>query len=254
MGKVRGRLTGTDVQRFINMTEPTLQPQNYRVQGKEIRLYRHEKVFAPSAHGQFFAEHITVNPKERVIDIGTGAGILAIHAALKGAKVEAIDIVPQAVPLVEANATLNNVQVTVRQGEFFAGASGEYDVIMANLPQEIVPPDDRVTMGEQVSAVFGGDRGNDLVLEFLKQAPGYMHAHSRLYLPLHTLSDYQHTLKHALNTFKVRIVSIGDLEAKPFVVNNLGFYQQLQTEGAIRLFQRNGVWFTNVFVLEMQLL
>ena len=43
---------------------------------------------------------------------------------------------------------------------------------------------------------------------------------SELWLPVHTLSDFQDTLRAALTNFNVRIHAIGDLPVKPFVTQN----------------------------------
>jgi ribosomal protein L11 methyltransferase len=82
-----------------------------------------------------------VRPDARVLDVGTGSGILAIAAALLGAsEVLALDIDPVAVRVAEANAAANGVgeRVRVLQGTLDGRgpASGRYDCIVANISAE----------------------------------------------------------------------------------------------------------------------
>ena len=74
-------------------------------------------------------------PGVRVLDIGTGSGILAIAARMKGAApVTAIDIDPQAVDLASRNAAGNDVAgIRWIAGSLDAIAPGRDDLILANL-------------------------------------------------------------------------------------------------------------------------
>ncbi|WP_157981052.1 50S ribosomal protein L11 methyltransferase [Pseudidiomarina insulisalsae] len=227
--------------------------KHYKINEHTIALEQRAGVFAPSAHGLYFAENVSFAAGESVIDVGCGSGVLAILAALQGAHVTATDIAANATALTQANAQRNGVNVETFTGGFFAGQQRSYDVIVANLPQEIVAPTAMLEAHTQRSEIDGGLRGNDLVVEMLQQAPAYMHASSRLYLPLHTLSDYQHTLAEAFERYQVRWVSCGELAAKPFVTDHLPQYLELLQQGIIRLYQRNEKWWTNVYVIELTL-
>ena len=73
---------------------------------------------------------------ERVLDIGTGSGILAIAALKLGAALaEGVDIDPVAVRTAGENAALNGVadKLTVLVGDLSDKASGKYDIITANI-------------------------------------------------------------------------------------------------------------------------
>ena len=73
---------------------------------------------------------------ERVLDIGTGSGILAIAALKLGASVaEGVDIDPVAVRTAGENAALNGVadKLTVLVGDLSDKASGQYDIVTANI-------------------------------------------------------------------------------------------------------------------------
>ncbi|MGN0643471.1 50S ribosomal protein L11 methyltransferase [Gemmiger sp.] len=73
---------------------------------------------------------------ERVLDIGTGSGILAIAALKLGAAVaEGVDIDPMCVRTAGENARRNGVQdrFTVLVGDLSDKASGQYNIITANI-------------------------------------------------------------------------------------------------------------------------
>jgi ribosomal protein L11 methyltransferase len=71
-------------------------------------------------------EHVKAG--ERLLDVGTGSGILAIAAALLGAsEVVGIDIDPLAVEIAGANVTVNAVQNRVRVAEGSVGAAWPFD-------------------------------------------------------------------------------------------------------------------------------
>lgn len=77
----------------------------------------------------------TVYPGARVLDLGTGSGILAIAAAKLGAgRVLALDTDPQAVTVARENVRRNGVadRVRVAQGSL-AQAIGRFDVVVANI-------------------------------------------------------------------------------------------------------------------------
>lgn len=84
-----------------------------------------------------------VGPATRVLDVGTGSGILAIGAALMGApRPVALDIDPRAVETAEANAAQNGVQLMGHAGTLAAlragGGVGPFDLVLANLLAGIV--------------------------------------------------------------------------------------------------------------------
>ena len=77
----------------------------------------------------------------RVLDYGCGSGILAIGAALHGARVvDAVDIDPVAVESTRANASANGVTLQAGLPE---AATGAYDLVLANIlatPLKLLAP------------------------------------------------------------------------------------------------------------------
>ncbi len=79
---------------------------------------------------------ISLIPGQRVLDIGTGSGILAIAAAKLGAReVKAIDNDPVAVKIAGQNIKQNKVEhlVTVEQQDLAGFYESEVDLVVANL-------------------------------------------------------------------------------------------------------------------------
>jgi release factor glutamine methyltransferase len=79
-----------------------------------------------------------VEPGARVLDIGTGSGILAVAASLAGAgQIIAIDVNEAAVECARLNARRYGVlgQVTVRQSDMFDALREEkFDLVLVNPP------------------------------------------------------------------------------------------------------------------------
>ena len=78
---------------------------------------------------------------ERVIDVGTGSGILAIAASLLGAgHVLAVDIDPDAVRVASENVAHNHVEavVTVQEGDLLKATAETCDICVANIISDII--------------------------------------------------------------------------------------------------------------------
>lgn len=81
------------------------------------------------------------SPVARALDIGTGSGILALHAAQFSNEVVATDLNPRARDFCRFNAALNQLpNVEFRQGSAFEPVAGErFDLILANPPFFVTP-------------------------------------------------------------------------------------------------------------------
>jgi ribosomal protein L11 methyltransferase len=79
-----------------------------------------------------------VSRGDRVLDVGTGSGVLAIAAAKCGAgRVVAVDVDPDAVATARENARANGVSLRLAVGTA-ADVQGRFDVVLANLTAEVL--------------------------------------------------------------------------------------------------------------------
>lgn len=97
----------------------------------------HPKIFLTSRFFAEFIQRIDLRGK-RVVEVGTGSGILALSAAKAGAaQVVALDINPEAVRTANINAIRNGLpQVEARESNLFSAVteSDEFDVIISSPP------------------------------------------------------------------------------------------------------------------------
>lgn len=84
-----------------------------------------------------------------VLDVGCGSGILAITAALLGAKqIKGCDIDEVAVKVSKENAELNNVEnnIIFHKGDLTSQVEGSFDIICANIVADVI-----IRLAEDVS-------------------------------------------------------------------------------------------------------
>lgn len=76
-----------------------------------------------------------IQPGMRVLDLGTGSGILAIAAAKLGAVVTALDSSEVAVDVARQNAAANGVldRIEINRDSIHAVAGEQYDLVLANI-------------------------------------------------------------------------------------------------------------------------
>jgi HemK-related putative methylase len=105
--------------------------------GKSFRVL--PGVFWPHEDSKEIVKNMVINEGDEVLDLFSGSGVIAIFAALKGAKkVIATDINPTAVKNIEINAKKFNIENIIypRLSDVFSGIThGEkFDVITGNPP------------------------------------------------------------------------------------------------------------------------
>lgn len=82
-----------------------------------------------------------IKPGDKVVDVGTGSGILAIAAARMGAaKVMAVDSDPVAVGAARENVRRNGLDaaVEVREGNLLDNVGGRFQLVIANILSSVI--------------------------------------------------------------------------------------------------------------------
>ena len=228
----------------------------YVLQGLEIDLELKEKVFKPSPHGsQALGSFIKIKKGETVLDIGTGTGLLAILAAMKGGLVSATDILSEAVELTRTNANKNNVVIDVRQGDIISPFTDKkFDVIIANIPQEILSPQlKKKYSAEIITGMHGGENGNEVLLKTLNMCPGVMHKNSRLYIVVYSMSDARKSFEYIVNNFNVQFINFYTGPVKDFVYENKEWYEKQALEGKVSIYKVNDLYYADLYVFELRL-
>lgn len=94
-----------------------------------------DDVYEPSDDTYLLLNSLNIKQRQKVLDIGTGTGIIAIHAAKNGAScVVGTDISAAAVACARRNAVLNNLEVAFVICDLFSGIKEQFDTIVFNPP------------------------------------------------------------------------------------------------------------------------
>lgn len=136
----------------------------------EYFLSTHPEVYIPSDDTFLLAKavHDVVRPGEAFLEVGCGAGLVAMVAARRGAHVTCTDLNPHAVRLAGHNAKQNGLTVTAIKTDLLDGVAGPFDVVAFNPPYLPTAPDE-VVPGPLNLAFDGGLDGNQTVLRFAAQ-------------------------------------------------------------------------------------
>ena len=160
----------------------------------EIRLKLYDSVYVPADDTFLLISALEKEPlRGKVLELGTGTGIIAIYCAKRGSKVIANDINPEAIELSGENARINGVDIKFILGdlfEIFEGLSGtdqQFDSIIFNppyLPRSEFEEKDRLTL-----AWDGGKDGAELIFKFIEELPRFLTG--RAYFILSSLNPIQ---------------------------------------------------------------
>ncbi len=131
------------------------------------------------------------NRKSKIVDVGTGSGVIALSLAIKfpEAEILGVDISDDALTLAQENAARLNLADRIRflRSNLLENVDGTFDLVVANLPY--ISTQDRHTLSREVLhdpalALFASARGDELVRELIAQAPSQLRADGILALEI----------------------------------------------------------------------
>ncbi len=127
----------------------------------------------------------------RIVDIGTGSGVIALTLAKKfpEAQIFATDVSEDALALARENAARLGLsgRVQFRKSDLLENLDERFDLIVANLPY--IATQDRHALSREVLhdpevALFAGAHGDEFMRELIEQAPPRLHPGGMLALEI----------------------------------------------------------------------
>lgn len=158
------------------------------------------EVYPPSEDSILLTESLDIRIGEKVLEIGTGSGIVSIQCALNGADVVCGDINPRAVALARRNAAANGVDIDVRETDVYSNIEGRFDTIVFNLPY--LPVEDE---GELAKAWSGGPDGLGPLPRLLEGALEHLLPDGRVVVVVSSLMD-RAGLDKTLEGYEVKVL------------------------------------------------
>jgi release factor glutamine methyltransferase len=131
------------------------------------------------------------NPKSKILDVGTGSGVIALSLASKypEAEIHAADISDDALALAKENAERLGLSERVQfaRSDLLDGVAGTFDLIVANLPY--IAQQDRQSLSPEVLhdpevALFAGEKGDEMIRKLIEAAPPHLNSGGLLALEL----------------------------------------------------------------------
>ena len=221
--------------------------------GIPLKIKTDQNAFTPSPHGsKALGSVIKINKGEKVLDVGCGTGFLAILAAKMGGIVKGTDILKNAIKLSKQNAIENKVNIDFRIGNLFSSFEGEvFDVIIANIPQELLSPKIRGQWDkEKIISYSGGKSGSEVLIKTLSKAKKHMHKKSRLYIVVYTMTNYRKSLGYIVNNYSAKLINFYNGPVKNFVYEDPIWYENNKD---ILIYKKAGKYFADLFTFELRL-
>lgn len=147
-----------------------------------LRLKVDERALIPRFETEIIVDYLIKSPinKEKILDIGTGTGAIALALAnnIENSFVIGSDIEDKALSLARENKVFTGVKnVDFVKSDLFKNLSGSYDLIVSNPPY--IDKKDYESLEKELyfepkSALYGGIDGLDFYRDIIKNANNYL--------------------------------------------------------------------------------
>lgn len=128
------------------------------------------KIYEPNEDSYFMIDCLDKLLEKRelkkVLEIGTGSGIVAFKIADKIEKILAVDINPEAIKIAEKERKILGIEnIEFRESDLFEKVEEKFDLVFFNPPY--LP-------GEEDVRWSGGEKGQEVIEKFLSQVRKYL--------------------------------------------------------------------------------
>jgi len=127
-------------------------------------------IYEASDDSYLLLRHVKSYAKGRILDLGSGSGIIAEECLKYSSNVTAADISEEAI---EYLVSKFGNKITIIRSDLFSNIAGKYDVIFFNppyLPEE----------GQFDIALDGGKKGYELIFRFLKEVKNHLKTNGKI--------------------------------------------------------------------------
>ncbi len=164
-------------------------------------------VYPPKEDTQLVLDNIEISKDDKILEIGTGSGIIAIFCTKQAKEVYATDISSKILENAKYNAKLNNIEnIKFIKSDLFENINSKYSKIIFNPPY--LPKDKRDT-SEIKYSLESGDDGREITDRFIKEVKTYIRKKGTLYLIQSSLNNYKKTISELENRgFDLKIKKI----------------------------------------------
>jgi release factor glutamine methyltransferase len=168
----------------------------------ELTIELHPEVYDPAEDSFWLLENIIIDPKDSILELGTGCGLIALACAHHGAQVVCTDINPYAIQLtrhnIERNRLLLKGDIEIRQGNLFSVLKNNerFTVILFNPPYLPTKKNEKINEWFD-TATDGGPTGLKVTKKFLQGLHKHLEPKGCAYFIFSSLSN-RSTLEHYL--------------------------------------------------------
>lgn len=135
-------------------------------------------LYEPAEDSSLLQEQVRKYAKGKVLDIGTGTGILAQTAIEKTKDVLAVDINKEAVN------HCKKLGINCIKSDLFENVKGKFDLMIFNPPYL---PDDKIKLEDDKNYI-GGEKGNEILERFLSEAKNHLNKKGKILIVFSSLT------------------------------------------------------------------